>query len=170
MDSAFRNTHTHIYHSPHPYYRCPRRLSQTLDRCNKAQWRLHWRPVNVSCKINSFLKRKYTVCRISEMTHLKRSVHSWCFQKVYCPHSNLSHCVFYIYIGWAYCYPPAMVFHIYQKYICWIFEAFCTITIFFPHKMLCISWCYLVWFLNIHFYVKSVLKFKCPNSWPRLKL
>jgi hypothetical protein len=41
------------------------RLAQTLDRCNKAQWRLHWRLVNVFCKINSFLKRKHTVCRTS---------------------------------------------------------------------------------------------------------
>jgi hypothetical protein len=29
-----------------------------------------WRPVNVFCKINSFLKRKHTVCRTSEMTHV----------------------------------------------------------------------------------------------------
>jgi hypothetical protein len=48
------------------------RLSQTLDRCDKAQWRLHWRTVNVFCKINSFLKRKHTVCRTSEMTHQQR--------------------------------------------------------------------------------------------------
>jgi hypothetical protein len=41
-----------------------------LDRCDKAQWRLHWRPVNVFCNINSFLKRKHTVCRTSEMTHV----------------------------------------------------------------------------------------------------
>jgi hypothetical protein len=27
-------------------------------------------PVNVFCKINSFLKRKHTVCRTSEMTHV----------------------------------------------------------------------------------------------------
>jgi hypothetical protein len=33
------------------------RLSQTLDHCDKAQWRLHWRSVNVFCEINSFLKR-----------------------------------------------------------------------------------------------------------------
>jgi hypothetical protein len=46
------------------------RLAQTLDHCDKAQWRLHWRPVNVFCKINSFLKRKHTVCRTSEMTHV----------------------------------------------------------------------------------------------------
>jgi hypothetical protein len=46
------------------------RLAQTLDRCDKAQWRLHWRPVNVFCKINSFLKSKYTMCRIFEMTHV----------------------------------------------------------------------------------------------------
>jgi hypothetical protein len=39
-------------------------LSLTLDRCDKAQWRLHWRSVNVFCKINSFLKRKHTVYRI----------------------------------------------------------------------------------------------------------
>jgi len=45
------------------------RLAQTLDRCNRAQQRLHWRPVNVFCKINSFLKRKRTVCRTSEMAH-----------------------------------------------------------------------------------------------------
>jgi hypothetical protein len=41
-----------------------------LDRCDKAQWRLHWRPVNVFCKINPFLKRKHTVCRTFEMTHV----------------------------------------------------------------------------------------------------
>jgi hypothetical protein len=29
-------------------------------------------PVNVFCKINSFLKRKHTVCRTSEMTHVFR--------------------------------------------------------------------------------------------------
>jgi hypothetical protein len=46
------------------------RFAQTLDRCDKAQWRLHWRPVNVFCKINSFLSRKYTVCRTFEMTHV----------------------------------------------------------------------------------------------------
>ena len=45
-------------------------LAQTLDHCDKAQWRLHWRPVNVFCKINSFLKRKRTVCRTFEMTHV----------------------------------------------------------------------------------------------------
>jgi hypothetical protein len=33
------------------------RLAQKLDRCDKAQWRLYWRPLNVFCKINSFLKR-----------------------------------------------------------------------------------------------------------------
>jgi hypothetical protein len=38
--------------------------------CDKAQWRLHWRPVNVFCKINSFLKRKHTECTTSEMTHV----------------------------------------------------------------------------------------------------
>jgi hypothetical protein len=37
-----------------------------LDLCDKAQWRLHRRPVNVFCKINSFLKRKHTVCRTFE--------------------------------------------------------------------------------------------------------
>jgi hypothetical protein len=36
-----------------------------------AQWILHWRPVNVFCKINSFLKRKHTVCRTFGMTHVK---------------------------------------------------------------------------------------------------
>jgi hypothetical protein len=41
-----------------------------LDRCDKAKWKLHLRPVNVFCKINSFLKRKHTVCRTSEMTHV----------------------------------------------------------------------------------------------------
>jgi hypothetical protein len=41
-----------------------------LVRCDKAQWRLHCSPVNVFCKINSFLKRKHTVCRTSEMTHV----------------------------------------------------------------------------------------------------
>jgi hypothetical protein len=46
------------------------RLAQTLDRCDKAQWRLHWRPVNVFCKINACLKRKHTVCRTSEMTYV----------------------------------------------------------------------------------------------------
>jgi len=46
------------------------RLAQTLGRCDKAQWRLHWRHVNVFCKINSFLKRKRTVCRTFEMTHV----------------------------------------------------------------------------------------------------
>jgi hypothetical protein len=46
------------------------RLAQTLDHCAKPQWSLHWRPVNVFCKINSFLKRKHTVCRTSEMTNL----------------------------------------------------------------------------------------------------
>ena len=46
------------------------RLAQTLDRCDKAQWRLHWRPVNVFCKINSCLKRKRTVCRTFEMIHV----------------------------------------------------------------------------------------------------
>jgi hypothetical protein len=30
----------------------------------------YWRPVNVFCKINSFLKRKHTVCRTFEMTHV----------------------------------------------------------------------------------------------------
>jgi hypothetical protein len=49
------------------------RLAQTLDRCNKAQRRLHWRPINIFCKINSFLKRKYTVCRTFEMIHV-----FWC--------------------------------------------------------------------------------------------
>jgi hypothetical protein len=43
---------------------------QTLDRCDKAQRRLRWRPINVFCKINSFLKRKHTVCRTFEMTHV----------------------------------------------------------------------------------------------------
>ena len=46
------------------------RLTQTLDRCDKVQWRLQWRPVNVFCKINSILKRKSTVCRTFEMTHV----------------------------------------------------------------------------------------------------
>jgi hypothetical protein len=41
-----------------------------LDRCDKAQWRLHWRPVNVLCKINSFLKWKHTMCKTFEMTHI----------------------------------------------------------------------------------------------------
>jgi len=37
-------------------------LAQTLDRCDKTQWRLRWRPVNVFCEINSFLKeKKYSV-------------------------------------------------------------------------------------------------------------
>jgi hypothetical protein len=45
-------------------------LPQTLDRCDKAQWRLHGRPVNVFCEINSFLKRKLTVCRTFEMIHV----------------------------------------------------------------------------------------------------
>jgi hypothetical protein len=38
-------------------------LSQTLDHCDKAQWRLYWKPVNLFCKIDSFLKRKHTLCR-----------------------------------------------------------------------------------------------------------
>jgi hypothetical protein len=46
------------------------RLAQTLDRCDKAQRRLHWRPVNVICKINSFFKRKHTVCRTFEITNV----------------------------------------------------------------------------------------------------
>jgi hypothetical protein len=46
------------------------RFAQTLGRCDKPQWRLHWRPVNVFCKIISFLKRKYTLCRTFEMTHV----------------------------------------------------------------------------------------------------
>jgi hypothetical protein len=33
-------------------------------------------PVNVFCKINSFLKRKPTVCRTSEMTHVNVFVFS----------------------------------------------------------------------------------------------
>jgi hypothetical protein len=33
------------------------RLAQTLDRCDKAQWILYSKPVNVFYKINSFLKR-----------------------------------------------------------------------------------------------------------------
>jgi hypothetical protein len=45
-----------------------------LDHCDKAQWR----PVNVFCKINSFLKRKYKVCRTSEMTHV---FHSYRFEE-----------------------------------------------------------------------------------------
>jgi hypothetical protein len=35
----------------------------------KVQWRLHCRTVNVFCEINSFLRRKRTVCRTFEMTH-----------------------------------------------------------------------------------------------------
>ena len=31
---------------------------QTLDRCDKSQWRLHWRPVNVFCEINIVFKEK----------------------------------------------------------------------------------------------------------------
>jgi hypothetical protein len=46
------------------------RLAQTLNRCDKAQWRLRWRYVNIFCKINSILKRKHTVCRTFEMTHV----------------------------------------------------------------------------------------------------
>jgi hypothetical protein len=46
------------------------RLAQTLHRCYKAQWRWYWRPVNVFCKINLFLKRIRTVCRTFEMTHV----------------------------------------------------------------------------------------------------
>ena len=53
------------------------RIAQTLDGRNKAQWRLHWRPVNVFCKINSFLKRKHTVCRASEMTHIRTYVSTY---------------------------------------------------------------------------------------------
>jgi hypothetical protein len=54
------------------------RLSQTLDHCDKARWRLHWRPVKVFCKINSFLKRKNSVCRTFEMTHVCNIHHaSW---------------------------------------------------------------------------------------------
>jgi hypothetical protein len=41
-----------------------------LDHYDKAQWRLHRRPVNVFCKITSFLKRKHTVCRTFKMTHV----------------------------------------------------------------------------------------------------
>ena len=48
-----------------------------MDRCDKAQWRLHWRPVNVFCKINSFLKRKCTVCRTFEMTHVFHCCRLW---------------------------------------------------------------------------------------------
>ena len=47
------------------------RLAQTLDSCDKAQWILHWRPVNVFCKINSCLKRKRAVCRTFEMTYVR---------------------------------------------------------------------------------------------------
>ena len=36
-------------------------LPKRWDCCDKAQQRLHWRPVNVFCKINSFLKRKCSV-------------------------------------------------------------------------------------------------------------
>ena len=46
------------------------RLAQKLDPCDKAQWRLHWRPVNVFCKINLFLKKKRTVFRTFEMTRV----------------------------------------------------------------------------------------------------
>jgi hypothetical protein len=45
------------------------RLAQMLDHCDKAQWRLHRKHVNVFCEINSFLKRKLTVCRTFEMTN-----------------------------------------------------------------------------------------------------
>ena len=58
---------------PHQQQRRPdrnTRLAQMLDCCDKAQWRLYRRPVNVFCKINSFLKRKHTVCRTFEMTHV----------------------------------------------------------------------------------------------------
>jgi len=37
------------------------RLAQTLDRCDNAQWRLHWRPVNVFCKILIFKVKTYSV-------------------------------------------------------------------------------------------------------------
>jgi hypothetical protein len=63
------------------------RLAQTLDRCNKAQWRLHWIPVNVFCKINSFLKRKHTVCRTFEMPHLERKP----FHIKVCRNSEMTH-------------------------------------------------------------------------------
>jgi hypothetical protein len=59
----------------HQQRRCPdrnTRYAQTLDRCDKAQWRLHCRPLNVFCKINSFLKSKHTACRTFEMTHVLR--------------------------------------------------------------------------------------------------
>ena len=58
-------------------------FAQTLDRYDKAQWRLQLRPVNVFCKINSFLKRKRTVCRIFEMTHVHFvcKIHSFCVLK-----------------------------------------------------------------------------------------
>jgi hypothetical protein len=48
-------------------------LPKRLDHYDKAQCRLHWRPVNVFCKINSILKRKHTVCRTFEMTHVIKS-------------------------------------------------------------------------------------------------
>jgi hypothetical protein len=62
------------------------RHTQTLDRCDKAQWRFLWRPVNVFCKINSFLKRKYTVCRTFEMIHVFSYYHRG-IRKLYCSKS-----------------------------------------------------------------------------------
>jgi hypothetical protein len=52
-----------------------------LDCCNKAQWRWHWRSVNVFSKINLFLKRKRTVCRTFEMTHVVFSIQT-CYLKM----------------------------------------------------------------------------------------
>jgi hypothetical protein len=52
-------------------------LPKCWDRCDNAQWRLHWRPVKVFCKINSFLKTKHTVCRTSEMAHLDEYRRNW---------------------------------------------------------------------------------------------
>jgi hypothetical protein len=33
-------------------------LAETLDRCDKSKLRLYWKPVNLFCKINLFLKKK----------------------------------------------------------------------------------------------------------------
>jgi len=45
-------------------------LPQRWTAVIKAQWRLHWRTVNVFCEINSFLKRKRKLCRSFEMDPL----------------------------------------------------------------------------------------------------
>jgi len=50
--------------------RLPVWIAQTLDRCDKAQCRLHWRTVNVFCKINPFLQRKRSVRRTFEIIHV----------------------------------------------------------------------------------------------------